>query len=533
MTGPSPANLGRYEVVGHLASGGMAEIFLCRLHGPNGFQRAVVVKRILPYLARQKQFVDMFVDEARIISRIRHPNVVQVQELAQDADDLLLVLEYLEGESLASLMRRAKLNGVTVSPALAAHLLSLACAGLHAAHELTDDDGAPYGLVHRDVSPQNLFVTFAGEVKVLDFGIAKAKDRESRTEAGQSKGKLEYMSPEQSNGEPLDRRSDVFALGIVLYELATGKRLFRRASPLATLEAIHREPIVRPSRTTEGIPRELDRIALTALARDPRDRFATAAEMARELQRFARAEEPGALFDEQAAALMQQLFADRRAEKAELLRRVRAGAPVETLPEAEVDHTVVLADVAAAAPESPVTLPMVPARIAPPPPPRRRWGWAVLGLAGGGAAVLAVAGSAHYRTTHRSAEAALPASAPPPPPPPPPLASGEVTAAKEVRVSVDTDPPDCDVLVDGAARGTSPLELPLAAGAAGGAEGRLRTVRANVLAEPRRARRRPVAEGSPPRGARGAPGDRAAPVRIGLRHVHRSQVGLTPRLAIG
>jgi len=433
----------------------MAEIFLCKLHGPNGFQRAVVVKRTLPYLARQKQFVDMFVDEARIISRIRHPNVVQVQELAQDADDLLLVLEYLEGESLASLMRRAKLSGVTVTPALAAHLVSLACAGLHAAHELTDDDGAPYGLVHRDVSPQNLFVTFAGEVKVLDFGIAKAKDRESRTEAGQSKGKLEYMSPEQSNGQPLDRRSDVFALGIVLYELATGKRLFRRASPLATLEAIHREPIVPPSRTKKGIPRELDRLVLTALARDPRDRFATAAEMARQLQLFARAAEPGALFDEQAAALMQQLFSDRRAEKAELLRRVRAGAPVDTLPEAEVDHTVVLADVASVAVESLITLPMVPLRTAT--PRRGRWGWAILGLAGGGA-VLAAGGSALYRNTHRSAAPALPtiASAP--------LPSGEVSDAKEIHVSVDTDPPDCEVIVDGTPRGTSPLELAMSTG---------------------------------------------------------------------
>ncbi len=456
MAGPLPANLGRYEVVGHLATGGMAEVFLCKLHGPNGFQRAVVVKRTLPYLARQKQFVDMFVDEARIISRIRHPNVVQVQELAQDQDDLLLVLEYLEGESMASLMRRAKLNGVTISPALGAHLVSLACAGLHAAHELTADDGTPYGLVHRDVSPQNLFVTFAGEVKVLDFGIATAKDRESRTEAGQSKGKLEYMSPEQSNGEPLDRRSDVFALGIVLYELVTGKRLFRRASPLATLEAIHREPIVRPSRTTEGIPGELDRIVLTALARDPQDRFSTAAEMARELQLFARAADPGALFDEQAAALMQQLFSERRAEKAELLRRVRVGAPVDTLPEAEVDHTVVLPDVASVAAESSITLPMV--RVPTPAARRGRWGWAIIGLAGGGA-VLVAGGSALYRNTHRSSAAAsLPPMAPPP------LPSVEASEAKEIRLSVDTDPPDCDVIVDGVPRGTSPLELPMSTG---------------------------------------------------------------------
>ncbi|NOU29068.1 MAG: serine/threonine protein kinase [Polyangiaceae bacterium] len=449
-----PARLGRYEVVGHLATGGMAEIFLCKLHGPSGFERPVVVKRILPYLARQKQFVDMFVDEARIISRIRHPNVVQVQELAQDDGELLLVLEYLEGESVASLMRRAKLTGISIAPALAAHMVSLACTGLHAAHELLADDGTPFGLVHRDVSPQNLFVTFAGEVKVLDFGIAKAKDRESRTEAGQSKGKLEYMSPEQSKGEPLDRRSDVFALGIVLYELVTGKRLFRRGSPMATLDAIHREPVIPPSRTTEGIPPELDRIVLTALARSPDGRFATAAEMARHLQIFARAQEPGALEGERVAALMQQLFSDRRAEKAELLRRVRVGAPVGELPEAEVDGTVELPAVVAPATEIAMTLPLAPT-YASAPVSGRSGSLAVAAIAGG--AVLAVAGSALYWSTHRAQQIADVDAAPT-------TATAAATAPQppEVRVVVDTDPPGCEVLVDGTLRGTSPLQLPLA-----------------------------------------------------------------------
>jgi eukaryotic-like serine/threonine-protein kinase len=230
--------LGRYEVVGHLASGGMAEVLLGRVRGPHGFERAVVLKRILPHLARMSSFVDMFLDEARIIARIHHPNVVQVHELGTEGGELFMAMEYLAGESVSSLVRRLATRNAKLDHALAAFIVAEACAGLHAAHELKTDDGALLHIVHRDVSPQNIFITFDGAVKVIDFGIAKSADRVARTEAGQLKGKLDFMSPEQCKSEPLDRRTDVFALGIVLYELLTQRRLFKRPSPAGTIKAI-------------------------------------------------------------------------------------------------------------------------------------------------------------------------------------------------------------------------------------------------------------------------------------------------------
>src|SRR4029453_1875254 len=167
-------------------------------------------------------------NEARIVAGIHHPNVVQVFELGRENDDLFLAMEYLEGESASGLLRRLRTRGEGLPEVLAAHIVADACSGLHAAHELGDADGDPINLVHRDVSPQNVFVTYTGDVKVLDFGIATAADRIAQTEAGQVKGKFECMSPEQCMGKPLDRRADVFALGVLFWELSTGLRLFRR-----------------------------------------------------------------------------------------------------------------------------------------------------------------------------------------------------------------------------------------------------------------------------------------------------------------
>jgi eukaryotic-like serine/threonine-protein kinase len=233
-----PTSMGRYEIVATLASGGMAEILLARLDGAEGFQRPVVVKRILPQLARTRSYRDMFVDEARIVAGIRHPNVVQVHELGQQDDELFLVMEYLDGESLGSLMRRLWSRGRRMDRDVAAWVVAEACAGLHAAHELTDEDGLPRNLVHRDVSPHNVFLGYQGGVKVLDFGIAQASERITKTETGQVKGKFEYMSPEQIQSRPLDRRADVFALGVLLYELTTARRLFKRPSLPRVIDAI-------------------------------------------------------------------------------------------------------------------------------------------------------------------------------------------------------------------------------------------------------------------------------------------------------
>lgn len=339
--------IGRYEVLGRLALGGMAEILLARLLGPSGFERPVVIKRILPQLAEQPSFVRMFLDEARLAAQIQHKNVVQVHELGQEAKDLYLVMEYLEGENVAGLIRRTIVAGKELDPVMSAFVIAEACAGLHAAHELTDAGGKPLGLVHRDVSPQNIFVSYAGGVKVLDFGIAKAADSSAHTEAGQLKGKFEYMSPEQCRGRPIDRRSDVFALGIVLYEMITRKRLFKRSSRLATLEAVWRDAIIPPSQIV-ACPPSLEQVVLKALQKKADDRYRTAAEMRRDLILAVRELRPEVLPEEALGELMRELFEDRIASKREMLRRVRTGTQLPDVPSAEVDSGVDIPEVAPA-----------------------------------------------------------------------------------------------------------------------------------------------------------------------------------------
>ena len=336
--------VGRYEVVGRLALGGMAEILLGRLRGPSGFERPVVIKRILAHLAEQSTFVDMFLDEARLAARIQHRNVVQVHELGQEGRDLFLVMEYLEGENAAGLIRRSLVVHQELHLAVCAYIMAEACAGLHAAHELTDQAGNPMGLVHRDVSPQNIFIGYNGAVKVLDFGIAKAADRTAHTEVGQLKGKFEYMSPEQCRGKPIDRRSDIFALGIVLYELITRRRLFKRDTKLAVLEAVCRDPLMPPSKLEPSCPPSLEAVVLKALAKRADQRYPTAADMRRDLLAVTRELSPGDP-EESLAALMRELFQDRIAEKREMLHQVREGAIVNALPGAEADSGVEIPDV--------------------------------------------------------------------------------------------------------------------------------------------------------------------------------------------
>ncbi|HVY46217.1 MAG TPA: serine/threonine-protein kinase, partial [Minicystis sp.] len=337
-----PRRIGRYDVAGLLATGGMAEIFLGKLVGPNEFERPVVIKRILPHLARNAEFVEMFLNEARIVAGIRHANVVHVHELCRDGDDLFLVMEYVEGESVGGIMRRVWTRDETVGFAVSAYLIAEACAGLHAAHELKYPDGSPQNVVHRDVSPQNLMMTYDGHVKLLDFGIAKTARRMGQTEVGVVKGKSAYMSPEQCRGKPLDRRSDLFCLGTLLYELTTSRRLFHRASELATMTAITKQPAPRPSDVVAGYPPALEAVCLRALAKAPDDRYPTAAAMRRDLLSAIRELTDGEPLEETAAALMRRVFPDRIAEKAEMIRTVAAGAAPSSVVPAETDTTVEL-----------------------------------------------------------------------------------------------------------------------------------------------------------------------------------------------
>jgi phosphate/phosphite/phosphonate ABC transporter binding protein len=277
----SPTRVGRYDLIDRLATGGMAEIFLAVEKGVQGLERLVVVKRILPHLAEHQAFVDMFLQEARIVARLSHPNIVQIHELGEDGGSYFIAMEYVAGSSFRELLRAAARAGVHVPLEVALGMVAQACAGAHAAHELTDPQGHPLGLVHRDISPHNLMVTGEGHVKLLDFGIAKATEMalDEKTRTGALKGKVHYMSPEQCRQEPLDRRSDVFALGIVLWELITQRRLFKRDSELDTMQSIVAGEVWDPREFREDVPEPVVLAVMRALRAKKEERYKTADEM--------------------------------------------------------------------------------------------------------------------------------------------------------------------------------------------------------------------------------------------------------------
>jgi serine/threonine-protein kinase len=283
-------HLGRYQVIGRLATGGMAEVYLALSGELSGYRTLVVVKRILPHLASNTDFIRMFLDEARIAALLDHPNVVRIIEVGHDGDEYFLVMELVQGKPLSAIARKAAKDMNPLTPALSAYIVAQAANGLGYAHDLVDSEGRPLGVVHRDVSPQNILVSFEGAVKVIDFGIARALGRVSHTNPGGLKGKIEYMSPEQASSEDVDRRADVFALGVVLWEAVTGRHLFRRDTELATMRAIVDEPIPPPSDITPVAP-QLEAIIVQALQKRREDRFQTAQEMAAALERYAFAAE--------------------------------------------------------------------------------------------------------------------------------------------------------------------------------------------------------------------------------------------------
>jgi serine/threonine protein kinase len=283
--------VGRYALYGELASGGMATVHLGRLLGAVGFSRTVAIKRLHEQFAKDPEFVTMFLDEARLCARIRHPNVVPTLDVVATDRQLLLVMEYVQGESLSRLHRATLANGQRVPLRVVAGILSGVLHGLHAAHEAKDEHGDPLGIVHRDVSPQNVLVGADGVARVLDFGIAKAKGRLHTTQDGRVKGKLSYMAPEQLRSEIVDRRSDVFAASVIAWELCAGKRLFEAESEGATITKVLLNEVSKPSAVvameTDPASQQrakeleaLDAIILRGLERDLKKRFDTAREMA-------------------------------------------------------------------------------------------------------------------------------------------------------------------------------------------------------------------------------------------------------------
>ncbi|MFL5319493.1 MAG: protein kinase domain-containing protein [Myxococcaceae bacterium] len=272
-------NFGKYQLIKRLATGGMAQIYLARQLGLEGFQKQLVVKRILPHLAENEEFVRMFLQEARIAARLNHPNVVQIFDFGAEAESYFIAMEYIHGEDVRRVWKRAEAQGESIPVPLVCRVVLDAAAGLDYAHKKADDAGRPLNIVHRDVSPQNILITFEGGVKVVDFGIAKAADQATVTRSGVLKGKYSYMSPEQANGKRVDNRTDIFALGIVLYELLTGTRLFKRSNDVQTLQAVMECKVAPPSEVDARVPKDLDPIVMRALELHPEDRYQTATEM--------------------------------------------------------------------------------------------------------------------------------------------------------------------------------------------------------------------------------------------------------------
>lgn len=279
----SGRTLGRYELLIPIAEGGMASVWAARMKGQRGFQKIVAIKQMKPELSDDPNFETMFLDEASLVSRLKHPHLAEILDLGEENDMLYQVMEFVDGEPLNLLLRKAR-GGIPVP--ICVRIAREACGGLHAAHELRDENGFPQNLVHRDVSLQNILVTYDGVTKIIDFGVAKALSNAQKTSAGQVKGKVPYMSPEQIvSGGLIDRRSDIFALGIVLYQLVTGKHPFRGDTDLETMMHICEPvPAVPASRLFPATPAALDKVISKALEKDPNRRYSTMDEMLRALE---------------------------------------------------------------------------------------------------------------------------------------------------------------------------------------------------------------------------------------------------------
>jgi serine/threonine protein kinase len=383
--------LGKYELICHLATGGMAEIHLARVTGIEGFEKIVVVKRILPALANNKEIVQLFLDEARLAATLQHSNVVQVYDVGVEAGSYFFAMEFIHGEDARTLLKAMVERRGEMPLDVALTIVIGMCSGLHYAHERVGFDGKPLGIIHRDVSPSNVLVGYDGAVKVVDFGIAKAASRSQETQSGSVRGKFGYMSPEQCESKPLDRRSDVFAIAIVLYELSTCTKLFAGDSDYAIMKMIVEEAPEPPSRRRPSYPPELERIVMKGLARRRQDRYATAQEMQLELETFAR-ERKIAISPLTIARFMERVFGQKieawreaRARgtglAAHVAQTITAGTPSYKSKSLAVDIVTATSSAATVAERKIGGTPSQPTAPVERPAPRGRLAWAAGGLA--------------------------------------------------------------------------------------------------------------------------------------------------------
>ncbi len=316
---------GKYTLIDRIAVGGMAEIFLARQTGLEGFEKTIVIKRIRPHLSKQQSFVNMFLHEAKLAAQLSHPSIAQIYDLGKIGDTFFIAMEYIFGRDMRRVIPKADSMGIPFPMVYALKIASSVCEGLYYAHQKADNYGNPLNIVHRDVTPENIFVSFDGTVKILDFGIAKAATQVEQTRAGEIKGKLAYMSPEQVVGKTLDARSDIFSLGVVLYEWITDLRLFTGDNEVAILKSISEGKIYAPSYFKADVPEGVERILMKALSKDREKRYQTAWEMQYDLDQFL-AEYEFTPSNIHLANFLKQLFSDEL--EAERRRLLTEGAPL-------------------------------------------------------------------------------------------------------------------------------------------------------------------------------------------------------------
>ena len=449
--------IGRYELLQRLGHGGMATVYLGRATGKAGFEKLVAVKVIHPHLAEEPEFVDMFLDEARIAARLHHPHVVEIHDLGEHGGEYFMVMEYVEGATLSALLRGLRERDEFLPLPAMMRIVADVCEGLAAAHELRDPEGEPYGLVHRDVSPQNLLVSLDGWVKVMDFGIMKAAGKRSNTLTGQLRGKLAYMAPEQTQSQPLDRRTDLFALGAVLWELCTNRRLFAADTDAKTLEKVTRCEVPSVLDIRPELPPDIDRILKCALAKDPKDRYATAEDMLEDVRSVLRQSSVSV----HPRRLLGEVMVEHFASRVEYARAARdraaaadaaandgttAGRELATVPLVGVPETHTPSAGVPTAQEATLTTSIATA-------PFRYWTlWILLPLLG------AALGTALVATNPFSEPAAepIPAKVEPSPARPP---------ARSITWVFNTEPQQAMVVIDGEPQpGETPLEVILPAG---------------------------------------------------------------------
>ncbi|HEY1956443.1 MAG TPA: serine/threonine-protein kinase [Polyangiaceae bacterium] len=406
----SATRIGRYVIYDAIASGGMASIHLGRLVGPVGFSRTVAIKRLHRHLAGDPEFVAMFLDEARLAARIQHPNVVGTVDVVSESDELFLVMQYIHGDSLAHLAKQSGRAGQPVPVRIAAAIVTGALNGLHAAHEATSENGEPLGIVHRDVSPQNVLVGVDGVPRVLDFGIAKAASRVQTTEDGRVKGKLAYMAREQLQRRPLDRRTDLYAMGVALWELLAGQRLFEAEDAPAVIAAVLEGHVPELSKLRADVPRELDDVLRRALHAEPSARFATAIDFAEAIEHVL----PVAP-QRDVGAWVTSLAGEQLAERKKLVALIE-GTPVDAgdIPSFEQRRRLVEAPtdiLGTSEPHSQITNLSATTNAS---PRKRALPWAALILAAGAAVAIPLALRSHKDSQATPATASIDRPAPPP-----------------------------------------------------------------------------------------------------------------------